>query len=74
MVVIEIEAKKKDTGHSHKYDQCGMILDGKIEMYIGEERKVLTTNESYFIPSRVRHGWKTFNKSVRLLDVSMKES
>jgi len=74
MVVMEIEAEKEDTGHSHKYDQCGIVLNGKIEMYIGDERKLLTSNESYFIPSGMQHGWKTFEKTVKLLDVSLNNS
>jgi quercetin dioxygenase-like cupin family protein len=74
MVVMEIEAEKEDTGHSHEYDQCGIVLNGKVEMYIGDERKILTSNESYFIPSGMQHGWKTSDKSVKLLDVSIKDS
>ena len=74
MVCMEIEAETEDTGHSHKHDQCGIILDGKIEMYIGEERKILTSDDSYFIPAGIQHGWKTFDKTVKLLDVSIKES
>jgi quercetin dioxygenase-like cupin family protein len=74
MVVMEIEAEKEDTGHSHEYDQCGIVLNGKVEMYIGDERKILTSNESYFIPSGMQHGWKTFDKTVKLLDVSIKDS
>lgn len=73
MVCMEIEAEKEDTGHTHKYDQCGIVLDGKIEMYIGEERKILNASESYFIPSGVQHGWKTYEKSVKLFDISLKE-
>ncbi|MBT8333253.1 MAG: cupin domain-containing protein [Desulfobacterales bacterium] len=74
MVVMEIEAEKEDRGHSHNYDQCGIVVDGKIEMYIGKERRILTSNESYFIPSGLQHGWKTFDESVKLLDVSIKDS
>ena len=73
MVVMEIESDQEDTGHSHKYDQCGIVIDGKIEMYIGDERKILTPNESYFIPSGMQHGWKTFDEPVKLLDVSLKD-
>jgi len=73
MVCMEIEAKKEDTGHKHDFDQCGIVLDGQIEMYVGEERKLLTPDESYFIPSGVQHGWKTFDKPVKLLDISLKE-
>lgn len=73
MVCMEIEAEKEDTGHQHEYDQCGLVLEGKIEMFIGEERKVLASYESYFIPSGVHHGWKTFEKRAKLLDVSLKQ-
>ena len=71
MVCMEIEAGKEDSGHKHNFDQCGIVLEGQTEMYIGEERKLLNPNESYFIPSGVQHGWKTFDKSVKLLDISL---
>ncbi len=71
MVCMEIEAEQEDTGHKHTFDQCGIVLDGRIEMYIGEERKLLNANESYFIRSGMQHGWKTFDKPVKLLDISL---
>ena len=73
MVCMEIEAEKEDTGHQHSFDQCGIVLDGQIEMFIGEERKILIPNDAYFIPSGVQHGWKTFKKSVKVFDISLKE-
>lgn len=71
MVFMEIEQGKEDTGHKHTFDQCGIIIEGQIEMFIGEEHKKLNPNESYFIPSGEPHGWKTFDKPVRLLDISL---
>jgi len=41
-------------------------------MFIGQERKTLYANEAYFIPSGESHGWKTLDKPVKLLDVSIK--
>jgi len=70
MVCMEIAAGKEDTGHEHDFDQCGIVVEGKIEMFVGEERKTLTTDESYFIPVGVRHGWKTFDTPAKLLDIS----
>jgi len=72
MVCMEIGSGKEDTGHEHPFDQCGVVLDGQIEMFIGDERNTLNSNESYFIPAGKRHGWKTFAEPVRLLDVSGK--
>ena len=73
MVCMEIGAGKEDTGHKHPFDQCGIVIEGQIEMYIGEERKLLNSNESYFIRSGEQHGWKTFDKPVKLLDISLKQ-
>ena len=72
MVCMEIGPGKEDTGHEHPFDQCGVVLDGQIEMFIGDERNTLKSNESYFIPASKHHGWKTFAEPVRLLDVSGK--
>jgi quercetin dioxygenase-like cupin family protein len=72
MVCMEIDQGKEDTGHEHPFDQCGIVLTGQIEMFIGNERNTLNANESYFIPAGVRHGWKTFTEPVKLLDVTAK--
>jgi quercetin dioxygenase-like cupin family protein len=73
MVCMEIDAGKVDIGHKHAFDQCGIVLEGQIEMFIGKERKQLNPNESYFIPSGEQHGWKTFDKTVKILDISLKQ-
>ena len=72
MVCMEIYADKEDSGHIHDFDQCGIVIDGVIEMFIGEERMRLKSNQSYFIPSGVKHGWKTFSEAAKILDVSLK--
>jgi len=73
MVCMQIEAGKEDTGHKHNFDQCGIVLDGQMEMFIGDERRLLNPNESYFISSGVQHGWKTFDRPVKILDISLNE-
>ncbi len=62
----------EDTGHMHPFDQCGIVLEGDIEMFIGEEHRRLHSNETYFIPAGESHGWKTLEGRVKLLDVSLK--
>jgi mannose-6-phosphate isomerase-like protein (cupin superfamily) len=73
MVCMQIDKGKEDTGHNHHYDQCGMVLDGQIEMFIGDDHLILNANECYFIPAGERHGWKTFHEPVTLLDISLKQ-
>jgi quercetin dioxygenase-like cupin family protein len=73
MVCMQIDREMEDTGHVHSFDQCGMVLGGEIEMLVGDERRLLGANQSYFIPAGVRHGWKTFAHPARLLDISPKQ-
>ena len=73
MVCMEIGVEQEDTGHTHPYDQCGIVIEGQIEMFIEEESRLLEVNETYFIPSGEQHGWKTFDKSVKLLDITLKQ-
>ncbi len=73
MVCMEIGENMEDAGHDHPFDQCGVVIDGRIEMFAGGERRLLGANDSYFIPAGVRHGWKTFEKPVKLVDVSLKQ-
>ena len=72
MAYMEIGPGLEDTGHIHPFDQCGIVLEGEMEMFIGGERRRLHSNEVYFIPAGESHGWKTFDGALRLLDISLK--
>ena len=74
MACMEIAPGREDAGHQHPFEQCGIVLEGKIEMFIGDERRVLGAMETYFIPAGAIHGWKTFDLPARILDVSAKQS
>jgi quercetin dioxygenase-like cupin family protein len=73
MVIMEIGAGAEDTGHSHPFDQCGMVLSGSIEMFVGEEKRLLHVHDSYFLPAGIIHGWKTLAQPAILLDVTPKK-
>jgi quercetin dioxygenase-like cupin family protein len=72
MACMEIGPGKEDTGHQHPFEQCGVVVAGRIEMFIGDEHRVLENMGTYFIPAGAVHGWKTFDMPVRILDVSAK--
>ncbi len=73
MVCMEIAPAMEDSGHEHPFDQCGIVLEGRIEMFVEEDRRTLSANQCYFIPSGKRHGWKTFDIVAKVLDVSLKQ-
>lgn len=64
---------KEDTGHVHPFDQCGVVLEGQIEIFAGQKRQLLNENECYFIPAGECHGWKTFSEPVKILDMSLQQ-
>ena len=72
MAIMEIGAGKEDRGHEHPFEQCGIVIEGEIEMFLGDERLLLGPMDTYFIPAGLFHGWKTTASRVRLLDVSGK--
>jgi len=73
MAIMEISLDKEGAAHNHPYDQCGIVLEGEIEMSVGEEKKVLRPMETYFIPAGVKHNWKTSGLGAKILDVVVKQ-
>lgn len=73
MAAMEIAPDKEGTAHDHSFDQCGVVVEGEIEMSIGDEKKLLKPMETYFIPAGIQHNWKTFTSSTKILDVVAKQ-
>jgi len=73
MAIMEISANKEGVSHDHPFDQCGIVVEGEIEISIGEERKLLKRMETYFIPAGIKHNWKTVASSAKILDVVVKQ-
>ena len=72
LAIMEIGLGKDDPGHNHPFEQCGIVLEGEIEMLIGDERQILGPMDTYFIPAGIFHGWKTVDHPVRIVDISGK--
>ena len=73
MAFMEISPYKEGTAHDHPYDQCGVVVEGEIEMSVGSENKLLRPMETYFIPAGVSHHWKTSVLPAKILDVVAKQ-
>jgi quercetin dioxygenase-like cupin family protein len=73
MAFMEIAPNKEGSPHDHSFDQCGVVLEGEIEMSIGDEKKLLKPMETYFILAGINHNWKTFTSSARILDIVSKQ-
>jgi len=54
--------------HSHKNDQVGYVVSGKIEMTIGKDVRKLSPGDTYAIPGGIEHSAKAIVDSV-VIDV-----
>ncbi|PIX23458.1 MAG: hypothetical protein COZ69_08420 [Deltaproteobacteria bacterium CG_4_8_14_3_um_filter_45_9] len=73
MAVMEIAPDKEGVAHDHPFDQCGVVIEGEIEMSMGEEKKLLRPMETYFISAGIKHNWKTAASSAKILDIVVKQ-
>jgi len=67
IVFIDIEAIGEVPRHSHGA-QWGIVVEGEMDLTIGEETKTYRKGDSYFIPAGVVHS-ATFKTKVRVIDL-----
>lgn len=55
--------------HDHPHEQAGTLLEGLMEMTIGDETRELTPGDSYVIPGGVMHSARAIGGGVVVLDI-----
>ena len=55
--------------HSHPQEQGGIVLEGRMEMTIGSETRVLEPGSLFLIPSNTPHKASAVGGPVKVLDV-----
>ncbi len=64
----DVDAGAELPGHSHPHEQIANVLEGKFELTVDGETRVLEPGQVAVIPSGVPHGGKAITP-CRLLDV-----
>ncbi len=67
LVFFEMEPTAEVPGHSHDYAQWGVVLDGEMELTIGEKTMIFGRGDDYVIPAGVSHSAR-FLTRTRVLD------
>jgi len=67
IVFFEMGPRSQVPEHSHKYSQWGIVVEGRMELTIGDETKVYEKGDEYLIPARTKHSAR-FLSEVRVLD------
>ena len=55
--------------HKHPHEQAGILLEGKLELTIGEETRVCESGNLFIIPSNTPHAAKPVDGPAVVLDV-----
>lgn len=56
MVKVKFETGAIGTVHTHYHSQATYVASGKFELTIGEEKKVLSAGDGYYVAPDVAHG------------------
>jgi quercetin dioxygenase-like cupin family protein len=55
--------------HHHVHEQMGMGLEGRFELVIGDESRLIRPGDVYLIPSDVEHSATAVGGPARALDI-----
>ncbi len=55
--------------HSHPHEQLGLMIEGELDLQIGDERRTLRPGDTYVIPGGIPHGAWTRVSRALVLDV-----
>ncbi|MHB1000370.1 MAG: cupin domain-containing protein [Armatimonadota bacterium] len=64
----QLDAGATIPGHSHPHEQITTLIEGEMELTVGDETKLMTPNISAVIPSGTRHSVKALTP-CRVIDV-----
>ena len=67
--IVEIDANSEVPRHTHTHEQAGMVIEGEVEMGIGDEVRNLGPGEMYIVPGNVEHYVRCSASAAKVLDV-----
>jgi quercetin dioxygenase-like cupin family protein len=54
--------------HQHVHEQAGVALSGTVEMWIGDERRLLGPGDVYLVAGNTPHGARAVGGPARVVD------
>jgi quercetin dioxygenase-like cupin family protein len=69
MVFFAMEAGAEVPVHAHSHEQMGTVIQGSVELTIGQETRKVGKGEAYLIPSGVTHGARCLENGTEVLDL-----
>ena len=72
LAVMELAPGFEDPGHAHPGEQCGLVVEGEIDMDIAGEASRLGPGDVYFIPPNAHHRFRVGPAAARVVDVTVR--
>jgi quercetin dioxygenase-like cupin family protein len=66
---VVIEPHREMPLHHHPHEQLGIMLEGAMELTIGDETRLLRAGDAYTIPPHLPHYARTHDEGCVVLDV-----
>ena len=67
--LVTIDSNSEVPWHTHPHEQAGILVEGELEMGIGDEVKILHPGDIYIIPGDLEHYAKTSSIAAVALDI-----
>lgn len=65
---LEMDANAEIPLHDHPHEQGGIVLEGKIQLTIGDETRTLSPGSMFFIPANIPHRATALDAPAIVLD------
>jgi quercetin dioxygenase-like cupin family protein len=66
---VTIEPNRPVPLHQHLHEQLGIMLEGAMELTIGDEVRVLRPGDAYSVPPHLPHSARTLDEGCVVLDI-----
>jgi quercetin dioxygenase-like cupin family protein len=66
--IVDLDEGAEVPTHQHPHEQAGLVLSGRIEMWIGDDRRLLEPGDPYLVAGGTPHGARAVDGPARVLD------
>jgi quercetin dioxygenase-like cupin family protein len=66
---VTIEPHREMPRHQHPHEQLGIMLEGAMELTLGDETRIIRAGDAYTIPPNLPHHARTLDEGCVVLDV-----
>ena len=67
--LLEMAAGTEVPTHSHPHEQAGILLEGRMQLTLGDETRVIDAGQAYLIPPDTPHRAVPVGGPIKALDV-----